>query len=78
MPIKSLPKNEYSDRKASLNPYTALKPTTEIEAQSQVYSDFRAHTNTTCPSWFQRRMGRLMGADDIHKLPALVVTSSFP
>lgn len=24
-----------------------LKPTTEIDTQSQVYSDFRTHTNTT-------------------------------
>lgn len=44
---KSIPKNEYSDEKPWLNTYTMLKPTTEIDTQSQVYSDFRTHTNTT-------------------------------
>lgn len=36
-----------SDGKASLNTDTALKPTTQIEVQSQVYSDFRTNPDST-------------------------------
>lgn len=52
---RRIPKNELSVGKASLSPDTAVKPTTQGEARSQVLSDFRADTYSLlmriCPLW---------------------------